>query len=107
MTSAIADESITVPDSPTWYELSSVGVSPGNINLNTDAALNGLAKPKAYQGTNFYILIDYKGNITIAAASDKPTDQTSSTSATVTGDSKYIQVYPTPQGRYADSKNAS
>lgn len=73
-----------------------------NINLTTNSALNGLAEPKAYQGTNFYINIDYKGNIKIAAASGVPS---SSPTYTPTGTTKYIEVYPNPQGRYADSNS--
>ena len=86
VTAGIADESITVPTTATWYQLNSVG----GENL-TDQELAGIAKPKAYQNTDFYVNIDFDGNIKIAVAASTPGEGVTS-----------YEVYPTPTGRYED-----
>ena len=88
VTAGIADESITVPNNATWYGLNSVGTGGENL---TDNELAGIAKPKAYQNTNFYVNIDFDGNIKIAVASATPGQNVTS-----------YEVYPTPTGRYED-----
>ncbi|EGC91242.1 prepilin-type cleavage/methylation N-terminal domain protein [Turicibacter sp. HGF1] len=106
VTAGIADESIIVPEAETWYPLNEVGagttIGNGKVNL-VDNGLNGLADPKTYQGTTFFVQINYKGNIKIAAATTQPSD--ASPTFAPTGTSKYIEVYPNPQGRYADSNS--
>lgn len=97
VTAGIADESIIVPSQATWYTLDAVGgngsttAGSGTAEDLTDQELAGIAKPKAYQNTNFYVNIDFDGNIKIAVASSKPGNDVTS-----------YEVYPTPEGRYAN-----
>ena len=85
VTAGIADESITVPATATWYTLDSIG----NTDL-TDTEIAGMADPKAYQGTEFFVNIDFDGNIKVAVAKAKDSI-----------DSEMEEVYPNPTGRYA------
>ena len=71
VTSLVADETIILPSTKTYYELDSVGanaaVAPSNktgIDLTKDY-IAGISSPKAIQQSRFVVSLDKSGNITV------------------------------------------
>lgn len=84
----IASEEIILPPDKTYYELDSVGVGTGAIDVESN--IDGKVAPKAIQQSRFVVGIDNSGNITVEVLA---------TATTATGEG--TAVYPNPEGIYA------
>lgn len=106
VTAGIADESIVVPSTSTVYPLNGVGEDASTSGYDlTDTEIAGISTPKAYQGTEFFVRIDFDGNIEILVASDQPDNDVASTDVSEETGSVVQFVYPAPTGRYNTGSN--
>ena len=112
VTAGIADETIIVPEASVtagkWYKLTQVGEDSTKSGYNlTDNEIAGVSTPKAYQGTDFYVHMDFDGNIKIAVSSTDLSTGTGATTPEVSEvrDSVFQYVYPAPTGRYNTGSN--